>query len=116
MIPDPTIVFQHLADCEIAVAFVIRKANHQGSRHQVTPAREIFRRMNVMLPALSVDVGIDVYVSEVIAMEVMAHRELCHLQLPSFRTLALPSAILCHCMLPGESAPPHSNRLTWSIT
>jgi hypothetical protein len=34
------------------------------------------------------------------------------LQFLSVLSLALPAATVCHCMLPGESAPPHSSGLT----
>ncbi len=31
-------------------------------------------------------------------------------------SFALPSATVCHCMLDGESAPPHASAFTWSTT
>jgi hypothetical protein len=34
----------------------------------------------------------------------------------STRSLALAAAVVCHCMLPGSSAPPRFNAFTWSIT
>jgi hypothetical protein len=37
-------------------------------------------------------------------------------QLRSHLSFALPSAIVCHCVLNGASAPPHSSGLMWSIT
>jgi hypothetical protein len=34
----------------------------------------------------------------------------------SHRSLALPSAIVCHCMLLGASGPPQASGTTWSMT
>jgi len=60
MVPDPAVVLKYLADGEIAIALSVWKAKQFAPLQQFRPHGEASFGVYMMLPAFTVDQGIDV--------------------------------------------------------